>query len=198
MQFLVNEGALVSATADDTLHLWNFRQKIPQVVQSLKFQRERYTSRSHSDDCHILTYCYFQDNVHASTVTKQMALRWHRTRKHPRSSHRDIRIVWLRYQLEQSNRSVSMHEMKFSVTYMKKIEIYIKMKRGINPRKFQSAKTIKRNSWLHHYRYISFPRVVSQRFMNACCEKRTKKKLAKATCDTRVIRQKKKKTTKKS
>ncbi|XP_046481970.1 syntaxin-binding protein 5 isoform X4 [Neodiprion pinetum] len=43
MQFLINEGALVSATADDTLHLWNFRQKIPQVVQSLKFQRERIT-----------------------------------------------------------------------------------------------------------------------------------------------------------
>ncbi|XP_015117938.1 syntaxin-binding protein 5 isoform X2 [Diachasma alloeum] len=44
LQFLINEGALVSATADDTLHLWNFRQKIPQVVQSLKFQRERITS----------------------------------------------------------------------------------------------------------------------------------------------------------
>ncbi|KAK0159671.1 hypothetical protein PV327_010764 [Microctonus hyperodae] len=44
LQFLINEGALVSATADDTLHLWNLRQKIPQVVQSLKFQRERITS----------------------------------------------------------------------------------------------------------------------------------------------------------
>ena len=42
LQFLVNEGGLLSATADDTLHLWNFRQKIPQVVQSLKFQRERF------------------------------------------------------------------------------------------------------------------------------------------------------------
>lgn len=41
IEFLVNEGALVTATADDTLHLWNFRQKYPQVVQSLKFQRER-------------------------------------------------------------------------------------------------------------------------------------------------------------
>jgi len=41
IEFLVNEGALVTATADDTLHLWNFRQKNPQVVQSLKFQRER-------------------------------------------------------------------------------------------------------------------------------------------------------------
>lgn len=41
IEFLVNEGALVTSTADDTLHLWNFRQKSPQVVQSLKFQRER-------------------------------------------------------------------------------------------------------------------------------------------------------------
>ncbi|XP_023311106.1 syntaxin-binding protein 5 isoform X2 [Anoplophora glabripennis] len=43
LQFLVNEGALISATADDTLHLWNFRQKIPQIVQSLKFQKEKIT-----------------------------------------------------------------------------------------------------------------------------------------------------------
>uniref|UniRef100_A0A6P7F4Z7 Syntaxin-binding protein 5-like n=1 Tax=Diabrotica virgifera virgifera TaxID=50390 RepID=A0A6P7F4Z7_DIAVI len=43
LQFLVNEGALISATADDTLHLWNFRQRIPQIVQSLKFQKEKIT-----------------------------------------------------------------------------------------------------------------------------------------------------------
>lgn len=41
LEFLINEGALISVTADDTLHLWNLRQKIPQVIQSLKFQRER-------------------------------------------------------------------------------------------------------------------------------------------------------------
>ncbi|KAJ0183057.1 hypothetical protein K1T71_001033 [Dendrolimus kikuchii] len=41
-KFLINEGALVTATADDQLHLWTFRQKLPQRVQSLKFQRERY------------------------------------------------------------------------------------------------------------------------------------------------------------
>ncbi|XP_065169293.1 syntaxin-binding protein 5 isoform X4 [Atheta coriaria] len=41
--FLVNEGALITATAENTMHLWNFRQKIPQVVQSLKFQKERIT-----------------------------------------------------------------------------------------------------------------------------------------------------------
>ncbi|XP_053678816.1 syntaxin-binding protein 5 [Anopheles nili] len=46
IEFLVNEGCLVTATADDTLHLWNFHTKIPKVVQSLKFQRERI-SRLH-------------------------------------------------------------------------------------------------------------------------------------------------------
>uniref|UniRef100_W4VR65 Putative integral to membrane n=1 Tax=Corethrella appendiculata TaxID=1370023 RepID=W4VR65_9DIPT len=43
IQFIVNEGNLVTATADDSLHLWNYRSKTPQVVQSLKFQRERIT-----------------------------------------------------------------------------------------------------------------------------------------------------------
>lgn len=33
---------LVTVTADDTLHLWNFQKKIPAVVHCLKFQRERY------------------------------------------------------------------------------------------------------------------------------------------------------------
>jgi len=42
LQFVWNEGFLVSATADDSLHLWNFRAtKKPLVIQSLKFQRER-------------------------------------------------------------------------------------------------------------------------------------------------------------
>ncbi|XP_017963804.1 syntaxin-binding protein 5 isoform X3 [Drosophila navojoa] len=42
-QFLVNEGALVTVTADDTIHLWSIRQKTPRIVQSLKFQREHVT-----------------------------------------------------------------------------------------------------------------------------------------------------------
>jgi syntaxin-binding protein 5 len=41
VQFLTNEGALVTATADDSIHLWNFSQKKPEVVHSLKFQREK-------------------------------------------------------------------------------------------------------------------------------------------------------------
>ncbi|KAL8621917.1 hypothetical protein ACOMHN_046121 [Nucella lapillus] len=45
--FLINEGALVTVCSDDTLHLWNFRQKKPEIVHSLKFQRERITN------CHL-------------------------------------------------------------------------------------------------------------------------------------------------
>ncbi|CAL1261845.1 unnamed protein product [Larinioides sclopetarius] len=41
--FLVNEGALVTVCADDTMHLWNIRQKMPEIVHTLKFQKERIT-----------------------------------------------------------------------------------------------------------------------------------------------------------
>ncbi|KAK9959404.1 hypothetical protein ABG768_009532 [Culter alburnus] len=43
LEFLVNEGALVSALADDSIHLWNLRQKLPAILHSLKFNRERIT-----------------------------------------------------------------------------------------------------------------------------------------------------------
>ncbi|NP_001038602.1 syntaxin-binding protein 5-like [Danio rerio] len=43
MQFLINEGALVTACADDTLHLWSLRQRLPAILHSLKFNRERIT-----------------------------------------------------------------------------------------------------------------------------------------------------------
>ncbi|XP_075930762.1 syntaxin-binding protein 5-like isoform X10 [Petromyzon marinus] len=47
LQFLINEGALVSVSADDSLNLWNLRQKRPAVLHSLKFNRERITC------CHL-------------------------------------------------------------------------------------------------------------------------------------------------
>ncbi|KAK1797726.1 hypothetical protein P4O66_008092 [Electrophorus voltai] len=37
------QGALVTACADDTLHLWNLRQRRPAILHSLKFNRERIT-----------------------------------------------------------------------------------------------------------------------------------------------------------
>ncbi|XP_056015681.1 syntaxin-binding protein 5-like isoform X10 [Ostrea edulis] len=41
--FLINEGALVTVCSDDSIHLWNYRQKRPEIVHTLKFQRERIT-----------------------------------------------------------------------------------------------------------------------------------------------------------
>uniref|UniRef100_A0A914XGW2 Lethal giant larvae homologue 2 domain-containing protein n=1 Tax=Plectus sambesii TaxID=2011161 RepID=A0A914XGW2_9BILA len=43
LQFLVNEGALISSCKDDTIHLWNFRQKVPEIVHSLQMQKEQVT-----------------------------------------------------------------------------------------------------------------------------------------------------------
>lgn len=41
LHFLVNEGALLTACKDDSLHLWNLRQRRPEIVHSLQFQKER-------------------------------------------------------------------------------------------------------------------------------------------------------------
>ncbi|TSO25159.1 Syntaxin-binding protein 5 [Bagarius yarrelli] len=41
--FQLCKGALVSGLADDSIHLWNLRQKIPAILHSLKFTRERIT-----------------------------------------------------------------------------------------------------------------------------------------------------------
>lgn len=43
----VNKGALVSVCADDQLHLWSLRQRKPEIVHSLKFQRERFGASFH-------------------------------------------------------------------------------------------------------------------------------------------------------
>lgn len=47
LQFVINEGTLISVTSDDLIHLWNWKLKTPEIVQSLKFQREHVTF------CHI-------------------------------------------------------------------------------------------------------------------------------------------------
>ncbi len=43
LAFMINNGGLVAAMADDTLALWNLRQKTPEIANSLAFQRERVT-----------------------------------------------------------------------------------------------------------------------------------------------------------
>lgn len=44
VQFLVNEGGLITALGDDTLHLWNYRQRIPEIVHSLRMSKESITT----------------------------------------------------------------------------------------------------------------------------------------------------------
>ncbi|XP_022693745.1 syntaxin-binding protein 5-like isoform X6 [Varroa jacobsoni] len=43
LQFIVNEGLLLSLCADDQIHEWNIKNKTPEIVHSLKFQKERIT-----------------------------------------------------------------------------------------------------------------------------------------------------------
>lgn len=43
IQFLINEGALVTACRDDLVHLWNYRQKIPEIVHSIQLNKEQIT-----------------------------------------------------------------------------------------------------------------------------------------------------------
>ncbi|CAG0885292.1 unnamed protein product [Cyprideis torosa] len=43
LTFGINDGCLVTALTDDTLNLWNLRQKVPEIVHTIKFQRERIT-----------------------------------------------------------------------------------------------------------------------------------------------------------
>ncbi|XP_028968265.1 syntaxin-binding protein 5 [Galendromus occidentalis] len=43
LQFIVNEGLLLSLCADDSVHQWNIKTQTPEVVHTLKFQKERIT-----------------------------------------------------------------------------------------------------------------------------------------------------------
>nr|XP_039262730.1 syntaxin-binding protein 5-like [Styela clava] len=45
--FLINEGGLISVCADNSLNMWNLRQKKPGILHTLKFNRERITH------CHL-------------------------------------------------------------------------------------------------------------------------------------------------
>lgn len=43
IQFLINEGALITACRDDLVHLWNYRQKVPEIVHSVQLSKEQVT-----------------------------------------------------------------------------------------------------------------------------------------------------------
>uniref|UniRef100_A0A0N4ZIA0 WD_REPEATS_REGION domain-containing protein n=1 Tax=Parastrongyloides trichosuri TaxID=131310 RepID=A0A0N4ZIA0_PARTI len=43
IKFLINEGGLITTTRDDMIHLWNYRQKYPDIVHSLQMRQEKIT-----------------------------------------------------------------------------------------------------------------------------------------------------------
>ncbi|KRX89209.1 Syntaxin-binding protein 5 [Trichinella pseudospiralis] len=52
LQFIFNEGAVISLCSDCCIHMWNIRLKRPEIVHSLRFTREKLT----------LMYLPFQSN----------------------------------------------------------------------------------------------------------------------------------------
>ncbi|VDM52213.1 unnamed protein product [Angiostrongylus costaricensis] len=43
LQFVINEGGLITTCGNDMIHLWNYRQKTPEVVHSLQLNKEVVT-----------------------------------------------------------------------------------------------------------------------------------------------------------
>ncbi|KAE9414030.1 hypothetical protein Angca_004627, partial [Angiostrongylus cantonensis] len=43
LQFVINEGGLIAACGNDMIHLWNYRQKTPEIVHSLQLNKEAVT-----------------------------------------------------------------------------------------------------------------------------------------------------------
>ncbi|KAL3997357.1 LLGL2 family protein [Acanthocheilonema viteae] len=94
MQFLMNEGALISACRDDLIHLWNFRQKVPVVLHSIQLTKEQVTCISHSFQSKWLYLGTERGNVYfvniATFTLSNYAINWNKAidlgvRTHPGS-----------------------------------------------------------------------------------------------------------------
>ncbi|KAL5106046.1 hypothetical protein TcWFU_001188 [Taenia crassiceps] len=80
--FLVNEGGLISICQDDVVHLWNVRQKPPDIVHSLHFKRETLTCGYLAVSSSWLSVGSEQGNVHFVNVqhfsTSGYVINWNR------------------------------------------------------------------------------------------------------------------------
>uniref|UniRef100_A0A915PQS7 Lethal giant larvae homologue 2 domain-containing protein n=1 Tax=Setaria digitata TaxID=48799 RepID=A0A915PQS7_9BILA len=94
IQFLVNEGALVTACRDDLIHLWNFRQKVPEVLHSIQLTKEQVTCISHPFQSKWLYLGTERGNVYfvniATFTLSSYAINWNKAidlavRTHPGS-----------------------------------------------------------------------------------------------------------------
>ncbi|KAK3741618.1 hypothetical protein QZH41_019257 [Actinostola sp. cb2023] len=70
LQFMSNEGALISCCPEDSIHLWNLRQAQPVIVQSLRFNRERITCLHLPFTCKWLFVGTEKGNVHIVNIEK--------------------------------------------------------------------------------------------------------------------------------
>uniref|UniRef100_A0A7I4KK62 LLGL domain-containing protein n=1 Tax=Brugia malayi TaxID=6279 RepID=A0A7I4KK62_BRUMA len=92
IQFLTNEGALVTACRDDLIHLWNFRQKVPVILHSIQLTKEQITCISHSFQSKWLYLGTERGNVYfvkiATFTLSSYAINWNKAidlgvRTHP-------------------------------------------------------------------------------------------------------------------
>ena len=68
--FVTNTGTLLTACTDNTVYLWDFKRKKPEIVQSLKLSKERLT----------VICCEFQDKW--LYIGKKIIPQKHRTSLH--------------------------------------------------------------------------------------------------------------------
>ncbi|VDM96940.1 unnamed protein product [Thelazia callipaeda] len=87
-------GALVTACRDDLIHLWNFRQKVPEVLHSMQLTKEKVTCLSHPFQSKWLYVGTERGNVYFINVTSftlsSYAINWNKAidlgvRTHPGS-----------------------------------------------------------------------------------------------------------------
>ena len=59
--FLVNAGKLITACTDDTVNLWNFSKKVPELMNTCKLAKERLT-RIHLE-FQVRHSCFFKTSL---------------------------------------------------------------------------------------------------------------------------------------
>ncbi|KAM7539250.1 hypothetical protein Aperf_G00000048998 [Anoplocephala perfoliata] len=105
--FLVNEGGLISICSDDIVHLWNIRQKPPDIVHSLHFKRDTLTCGYLAVSSSWLSVGSEQGNVHFVNVqqftTSGYVINWNRA-INVTQSQRPGSVVQLAEHPQDSNR----------------------------------------------------------------------------------------------
>ncbi|GIY70184.1 syntaxin-binding protein 5 [Caerostris darwini] len=145
--FLVNEGALVTVCADDSLHLWNIRQKQPEIVHSLKFQKERITYACLPFQSKWLYVGTERGNVHIINVESftlsGYVINWNKAVEISRKSHPGV-IVHL------SDNPVDPN--KLLIGYESGTVVFWDLKNKAADCRFQCSEPLRSASWHHEGR----------------------------------------------